>query len=129
MKCYRKHSHLKQIDMNVLCNKEQSVTLSRYEKGDYLPDVETLLTYAIVFNVPVSSLLPEYCTELRKRLTKKIKALSHKLGSEHFTYSRSKRKAFLDSLFTRISCLEEVHDSNIREDTSEEDRISDISEQ
>ena len=123
---YRKTNKLKQIDMNYLCDKEHSVSLSRYEKGDYLPDIETLFTYSIVFNVSIKNLLPEYYAEIRIRLLQKAKELVEHLGNQHFTYSRFKRKAFLDDLLERISCLKEIHDTPT---IHQEDHSSDIPKQ
>ncbi|MBQ7467118.1 MAG: helix-turn-helix transcriptional regulator [Clostridia bacterium] len=52
----RKQNNLTQIDLASKINYSDKA-ISRWEKGEVLPDVETLQTIAEVFNVPLSQLL------------------------------------------------------------------------
>lgn len=124
LKTYRKRHEIKQNDMRYLCDKTKSISLTRYEQGTYLPDIKTLVTYAIVFDVTLKDLIPKYYAELSKQILDKVHVLLEEFGVGHCTFSNHKRKDFWEGLLDRISCLQQVHEPPTT--TQEENRSSDL---
>ena len=52
----RKANNLTQLELAKKINYSDKA-ISRWEKGEVLPDVETIQTLSIVFNVPMSAIL------------------------------------------------------------------------
>ena len=74
----RKANNLTQIELSKKINYSDKA-ISRWEKGEVLPDVETIQILSEVFNVPMSALLEKQDESTKGKLTKPTKQeiLSH----------------------------------------------------
>lgn len=56
-------------------------SVSMYERGERMPDIETLEAFADVFNVPLSAFIEEDPADVRKRLEVELNGGSQRPGS------------------------------------------------
>jgi len=68
----RKANNLTQLELAKKINYSDKA-ISRWEKGEVLPDVETIQTLSIVFNVPMSAILESQDENKKIKLTKPTK--------------------------------------------------------
>lgn len=74
----RKANHLTQIELAKKINYSDKA-ISRWEKGEVLPDIETIQKLSEIFNVPISAILEKQNDLSKSKLTKpsKQEILSH----------------------------------------------------
>ncbi len=110
LKQHRKQSKLRQEDMRRICEKANSVVLSRYESGDAVPNLEVALRYHIALGKPLHELFPEYYQQLSEQVKRTALELLEELESKSVNYKRHLRKMKLQDIVNRIGCLQEVYD-------------------
>lgn len=95
LKACRRRGALDQAELAQLMGTSYD-TISRYECGRGRPDVFTLLTYELLFDIPASKLLPDTTHTLRRtvlerseRLLKRLARPSHRQCQAKVDFVRS----------------------------------------
>jgi transcriptional regulator with XRE-family HTH domain len=100
---YRKQSKLTQSDISFIMDLSDVANISRWELGLRSPNVDMLIIYHLLFNIPVETLFARQKQELteftRKRIGQLLEALKLIPGDSKV----ASRVAFLDSVLTRLS--------------------------
>ncbi|WP_300532626.1 helix-turn-helix transcriptional regulator [Maricaulis sp.] len=74
LKACRRRGGLDQAELARLVGTTHS-TISRYESGRLRPDVGTLITYELIFDIPASTLLPDTTIANRRKTLARAHAL------------------------------------------------------
>lgn len=100
LRACRKRCGLDQAELAELlgCNFH---SLSRCERGLFLPNSEILLTYEIVFDIPASKLLPDTTARLRRITYRKAERLLKRCHASEGR-SASVKVDFLEKLCHRL---------------------------
>lgn len=108
LKHHRKRKHLKQKEMRKFCARELSSSITAYENGERLPDLEAALVYSIVLNVPISKLIPLYYDQLCKRISRCAQEIKASLIEMHTGYMLKGREEILQEIINRMGCLQDI---------------------
>ena len=99
----RKRSHLTQTDLAFILNLYDYNTVGKWEKGLHRPVLESLLSYHIVFEMPIDSFFAEQKKAIFETLSKRIPLRINQLNSENPDHQQKLRIAFLESVLSKIS--------------------------
>ena len=102
LRVYRKKSHLTQADIAYLMDAEEPSSLSRRESGQRQPTIKMLLTYHVLFNIPITQFFPIELAHLKQRIIHRIRDLITTLETTHSVNDR-KRILTLQAILTRLS--------------------------
>ena len=102
----RKRSHLTQTDFAFILNLYDYNTVGLWEKGAHRPQLESLLSYHIVFEMPIDLFFAEQKKAIIETLCKRIPLRINQLKSGNPDHQQQMRIAFLESVLTRISAQE-----------------------
>ena len=72
-KTQRKRHGLSQKQLGRLLDKSQS-QISELETREAVPNLSAALAYSLLFNEPISALIPPYCAEIQQLLTQRVEA-------------------------------------------------------
>lgn len=98
---FRKESKLLQLDLSLLMLVDASY-VSRWENGEKFPDLERLLVYNLLFNVPIEYLFERLKHELTGILCERIQLRLEELRNEN-DEDTGNRIEFLTSAFERLT--------------------------
>lgn len=91
LKTYRRRYGLSQRDLAYLLGCESPAKAARYENGDRVPTLKTVLAYEYIFKVPVTELFAGIYQEVEKEIPKRAAQLHSKL-EEAPSNRKTKRK-------------------------------------
>jgi transcriptional regulator with XRE-family HTH domain len=77
---HRKRLGLSQAELSVLVFIENRGSVSRYEQGVRLPDLETLLALEIVLGAPIQALFAGVAEHVRDNVTRRAQSVLESLG-------------------------------------------------
>lgn len=103
LRLVRKRSYLTQVDIASILSISDYANVSRWEAGLRLPNVEALLTYHLLFDVPIESLFERYKEELLPKLAGRISDRAEYLKGLPSDEKLEKRIAFLGAAAGRLS--------------------------
>jgi transcriptional regulator with XRE-family HTH domain len=107
---YRKSSALSQNDLAFLFGLSGFAPISRWEQGSRKPDLEHMLYYHLLFNVPVEVFLEKQFKDSKKRLCVRINLLLETMNAEYSSRKMDHRLNFLKETLTRLN---EAHSPSI----------------
>ena len=85
LKMYRKRSGLNQRELASLLGCAHGSKVSRYERGERVPNLRTLFAYEVVFSVRVRELFPGIYGEVREEVRKRARRLMRELDRQPLT--------------------------------------------
>lgn len=103
LRVFRKRSDLMQSDIGFLMNQPDYSNISRCEKGQRKPNIEMLLLYHLLFDVPIESLFERQKDALNEDLIIRIELLLKELKQVEQSPKVNSRIAFLASTLTRLT--------------------------
>src|SRR5690349_16266076 len=103
LRMYRKRSQLTQTDIAFIMKLSDYANISRWEQGYRQPNIEMLLIYHLLFDIPIESLFERQKHELRDFIGKRIGLLLGELKNLSSDAKAASRIAFLDSALTRLT--------------------------
>jgi transcriptional regulator with XRE-family HTH domain len=92
-----------QTDVAFVMQLSDYANVSRWERGERIPDIEKLLMYELLFNVPISELFDRQKSEVAQAMAKRIGSLLSELKTPYPTSIVADRIAYLDSVLTRLT--------------------------
>lgn len=72
LRLFRKRSDLTQADIASILRISDFSNVSRWEQGIRLPNVEVLMTYHLLFDIPIETLFERHKAELRQIIGPRI---------------------------------------------------------
>jgi transcriptional regulator with XRE-family HTH domain len=103
LRLYRKQSKLTQSDIAYIMALADYSNISHWELGHKMPNVDILLMYHLLFDIPTESFFERQKQELKEKIRERIKQLIEQLKSGISDAKVAMRVAFLESAFTRLS--------------------------
>jgi transcriptional regulator with XRE-family HTH domain len=103
LQMHRKRSYLTQKDIAFLLNLDDHTNLSRYEKGLRSPNIETLLTYHILFDISIESFFPRQKQSVYVQVVERMGLLLLKLKARDKIPKTRCQISFLESTLTRLN--------------------------
>lgn len=100
---HRKRSPLTQNDLGFLMGLDDYSNVSRWESGLRTPKPEVLVTYHVLFDVPMESLFEGRKGELAGELCPRIKLRLEELKAYPTSQNVRKRIFFLENALKRLS--------------------------
>lgn len=102
---YRKKSRLTQNDLASILDLGDYSNVSRWEHGQRQPSIETLLTYHLLFDLPIELLFERQKLELAESVIARSRSLLEKLQAELAGDKLPQRMGFLSAAIARLSAL------------------------
>jgi transcriptional regulator with XRE-family HTH domain len=99
----RKRSHLTQTDFAFILNLYDHNTVSNWERGANRPLLESLLSYHLIFDLPIDDFFKEQKKIIAETLSNRIPLLIQQLKSEKPDFKQKLRIEFLESVLTKIT--------------------------
>lgn len=103
LRVYRKKSRLTQGDLAYVLDLGDYSNVSRWEHGQRQPNIETLLTYHLLFNLPIEMLFERQKNEMVGRVAQRTLELAQSLESD--PDAEKARAEFLKGAHARLSAL------------------------
>jgi transcriptional regulator with XRE-family HTH domain len=103
LRVVRKKTQLTQIDIAALLKISDFANVSRWEQGLKMPNVDALLVYHLLFDVPIESLFDKQKSELKKVLASRIEERIGYLRKLPGDPKLESRIGFLSSALTRLA--------------------------
>jgi len=105
LRVYRKKSSLTQNDLAYILDLGDYATVSRWEHGQRQPNIETLLTYRLLFGLPIELLFERQKRELMDRIVSRVRLLQEEIRKEPQENKAVQRIAFLTDAISRLNTL------------------------
>lgn len=105
LRMYRKRSQLTQNDVAFLLKLSDYSNVSRYEQGLRKPEIENLLAYHLLFDIPIESLFERQKHELKDTIRKRVEERLKELKTQPSDAKLRARITFLDSTLSRLNAL------------------------
>jgi transcriptional regulator with XRE-family HTH domain len=103
LRMFRKRSPLRQSDIAAIMGLREYSSISRWEKGERSPNIDMLLVYHVLFDIPIENLFKGqnwgYEGEVVERIQRLIEQLKPSAGDRKI----AKRISFLESVLTKIN--------------------------
>lgn len=100
---FRKRSYLTQTDIAFLLGLPDRSIIAKWENGNHAPNLETIILYHLIFNIPHDTLFHEskefFADRMSERIKQLIDVLSKGPADKHLRY----RIEFLEAAFKRLS--------------------------
>ena len=80
LRTYRKHSNLSQDEVAFLLGCHSGTKVSRYERSNRRPSLETLFAYEMMFGAPARELFAGVYQQVEKRFSNRAQLLTRKLS-------------------------------------------------
>lgn len=103
LRLFRKRSHLTQSDIAYILQLPDYANVSRWEQGHRKPNLETLITYHLLFNIPIESLFERQRHELKGRVKERLAQRISELKTLSHEPKVDSRIRFLDSILSRLN--------------------------
>jgi transcriptional regulator with XRE-family HTH domain len=101
----RKRSQLTQTDLSFILDLYDYNTVSKWEHGQHRPALESLLSYHLIFDLPIEAFFDGQKKAIAEILCKRIPLRIHQLQSENPDHQQKLRIAFLETVLTKITAL------------------------
>jgi transcriptional regulator with XRE-family HTH domain len=102
---YRKKSTLTQTDIACVMHLPDYSSVSRWENNLRKPNIQAILVYHLLFNIPIEELFARQKFDLIPVIAKNISERIAELKQMPSDSSTPARIAFLESVFTRLASL------------------------
>ena len=99
----RKRSRLTQTDLAIILQLTDHNTVSKWELGLHRPSLESLLSYNLIFDLPIEAFFEQKKTAIAETLTKQIQAHINALKSLNPDQHTKLRIAFMESVLVKIT--------------------------
>lgn len=103
LRWHRRKSHLTQEDLIFILGVKDKSQVSRWEKGERKPDIYTLLSYHLLFGIPIEEMFGRQKNTLTESISKKIAERISFLKENGPDGIGLKRIAFLGDALSRLS--------------------------
>jgi transcriptional regulator with XRE-family HTH domain len=103
LRLYRKQSQLTQSDIAFLMDLSDYSNISHWELGYKKPNIDILIIYHLLFDIPIESLFDRQKQELSESISKRIEGLLGMLKSTPEDDKVTNRIAFLTSALNRLT--------------------------
>lgn len=103
LRVFRKRTDLTPSDIGFLLNRPDYSNISRCEKGYRKPNIEMLLLYHLLFNVPIDSLFERQKDDLNEDLIVRLGLLIQRLKQLEQDPMVNSRITFLASALSRLT--------------------------
>tara|TARA_R110002073_G_scaffold69054_6_gene171330 strand:+ start:29320 stop:29661 length:342 start_codon:yes stop_codon:yes gene_type:complete len=100
LRACRKRGGLDQAELSQLVGTSYS-TISRFERGRTLPDIQTLITYELIFDIPAAKLLPDVTHAARRRTYERAARLLKRCNTSPTDHMRAKVE-FIEAICSRL---------------------------
>src|SRR5579862_7704997 len=88
----RKRLRLSQGEMAFLLGQKKSAQVSRHERNDRAPSLETALAYEAIFKRPISEIFSGMYQKAERQVAERAKVLASKTDSDATKHDVAKRK-------------------------------------
>lgn len=102
----RKKSRLTAEDVEYLLNISNSSNFGKYERGIYQFKIEMVVTYSLLFSLPLDEILQEVIERNKDELPNRIQEILLKLNTEKLTPRQKHRKGFLERVLLNLASKE-----------------------
>jgi transcriptional regulator with XRE-family HTH domain len=102
MRMYRKRARLTQEDVAFIASMPDYANVSRIETGLRQPDVEILLVYHLLFDMPIQAYFESMIGTFKEGIIERIKSRIEALAMEPKNDKMSYRIQFLQSLLAKL---------------------------
>lgn len=102
MRKYRKRTHITQFDIAFLLALDNNSSLSRYESGERIPGLEVMLTYHLLFSVPITKLFHHHREAMRQKLLRMVPQLIEMLNAQEKTANVASRLFELEATLIKL---------------------------
>ena len=103
LRMYRKSSPLSQADIAFLMQLPDYSSISRWEQGHRVPNIDALLIYHLLFDTPIEKLLTLQKGAANKVLIERIHLLLAELRNHKLSRKVTSRIIFLESALTKLT--------------------------
>lgn len=103
LRLVRKRTQLTQIDIASILKISDYANVSRWEQGMKHPNVEVLLVYHLLLNVPIESLFERQKQELKSIIIPRIRERIDYLKTAETDAKIQERIRYMDSIITRLA--------------------------
>ena len=103
LRLVRKRTQLTQVDIAAILRISDYANVSRWEQGQKTPNVEVLLVYHLLFNVPVESLFERQKEQLKPIILPRIRERISELRALPPDPKVEGRIRYLESVLGRIT--------------------------
>lgn len=103
LRIVRKRTQLTQIDIASIMKISDSANVSRWEHGMKNPGVEILLTYHLLFDIPIESLFDRQKQEMKEIIIPRIEERVRHLKALEQDPKIQSRINYLGSVLTRLA--------------------------
>ena len=100
LRACRKRSGLDQAELATLVGRNIH-SFASFERGQLLPDTQSLIAYEIIFNAPAANILPDTKASVRRDCYLRAKRLLKRCNASPLKHKRYKVE-FLDALCRRL---------------------------
>ena len=103
LRIVRKRSQLTQIDIASILKISDWSNVSRWEQGQRTPNVEVLLLYHLLFDIPIESLFDRQKLQLKNIIIPRIKERIDHLMAQEIDAKMQSRINYLNVVLTRLT--------------------------
>jgi transcriptional regulator with XRE-family HTH domain len=103
LRIVRKRSRLTQLDIAFLLELSDYANVSRWEQGNRLPNIEALVAYHLLFDVPIEDLFERQKRDLAQSLCKRIALRLQSLTNQKQDRKTISRITFLNAALTKLT--------------------------
>ncbi|MBS1686316.1 MAG: helix-turn-helix transcriptional regulator [Bacteroidetes bacterium] len=103
LRLFRKRAELTQADIAAILKISDFSNVSRWEQGLRLPNVEVLMTYHLLFDIPIETIFERHKLELRPTILPRIKERIEYLKTLGEDAQVIRRIAFFSSALQRLT--------------------------
>jgi transcriptional regulator with XRE-family HTH domain len=103
LKLVRKRSSLTQSDIAALLNLSDYSNICRWERGHHSPNMDALMLYHLLFDVPIETLFDRQKSEYRATILERIRAYLLRLKALDPDPKLIRRMGYLESTLTRLT--------------------------
>tara|TARA_R110000868_G_scaffold11516_7_gene56439 strand:+ start:41017 stop:41361 length:345 start_codon:yes stop_codon:yes gene_type:complete len=101
LRACRKRGGLDQAELSQLIGTSYS-TVSRFERGESLPDIRHLIAYEIIFDIPVSKMLPDTSVAVRNQTRERAARVLKRCRRSSDDRRRAIKVEFMEGLCRRL---------------------------
>lgn len=103
LRWHRRKSSLTQEDLIFILGAKDKSVVSRWEQGDRKPDVYTLLSYHLLFGIPIETMFERQRQALAKGISDRIRERMEYLKRSRPDGIALKRIAFLNEVLAKLT--------------------------
>jgi DNA-binding XRE family transcriptional regulator len=103
IRTHRKRTHLTQDEVAFLLGAKTSAHVCRHERLEQSPNLQTLLTYEILFRTPVRNLFEGVHQDVEQKLLRRIRLLIQKLATSGYSRMKARKIEILNEFLSKRS--------------------------